>query len=101
MKKTKFTESQIGGFLQTEMTEFNLTIYYDCLLRGHRSFVYKSCNGYGVIMPAAAVGLSESEYLLTAGDMELFDMANGIDEFKIYFQDVLPQSPDRKCQGFE
>lgn len=67
-----------------DLPEFNLNIYASAVLSGHRCFAYRSMGTYGVIRPADG-SLRDSEYELSAGDMEVWEMATGIDEFKVYY----------------
>ncbi|HNP94265.1 MAG TPA: hypothetical protein PKJ63_01505 [Cyclobacteriaceae bacterium] len=71
------------------MPEFNLTYYYNSLLRGDRVFFYQSFGSYGLISASLRVDNVHKGYFLPAGCEELLDMATGVDEFKIFFQDVL------------
>ena len=71
------------------MPQFNLTYYYSSLLRGDRLFFYQSYGEYGIISPGLASKMMGKGYYLMAGNEELLDMATGVDEFKIFFQDVL------------
>lgn len=73
-----------------DLPEFNLGLYASLLLSGCRTFVYRPMGAYALIRQADESPISCSEYELQAGDLQLMEMASGIDEFKIYYLDVLP-----------
>lgn len=73
-----------------ELPEFNLNFYASALLSGHTVFVYRPMGDYGIVRPSDETAIGAGEYELEAGDLELMEMATGIDDFKIYYFDVLP-----------
>jgi len=72
-----------------DLPEFNLNIYASALLSGRNVFLYRPMGDHGVLRPGSSTQAKANEYVLNAGDLELMEMASGIDEFKIYYEDVL------------
>ncbi|RAV98873.1 hypothetical protein [Pseudochryseolinea flava] len=63
--------------------EFNKTILASWILSGYRHIHYQAFGDYAVVSTDLLL-LSTDSYLISISDLQALEMAQGIDNFKIY-----------------
>lgn len=67
------------------MIDFNDTLLYSFLLSGYKYILCYNLDNFAIIVPShKEVETGNNFYVLPIGDEQVFEMAQGVDEFSFY-----------------
>lgn len=67
------------------MVEFNHMIHWSFLLSGFKYILYHNLDHFAIVVPCnKEIQVDEDSYLLPIEDEQVYEMANGVEEFSFY-----------------
>ena len=67
------------------MTDFNFVILSSYMLSGYKFMAYHRFEHFAIVAPCLAESeVGENAYIIPINDEQVFEMANGINEFSFY-----------------